>query len=134
MNLPEWRNWKTQSFQTRPSNLVGSNPTSGTTEHTAIKVGVLALLLLNVLDIATTYYAIHTVGAEELNPLAAFLIHTNLLIPLKLGIVGGIVYTSLRKSYKSVLSFVNLCVLYWIVGLYTMTVFMNIIITLKGSS
>ncbi len=63
--------------------------------RTAVSLAV-ALLALNILDIATTTLVVERFGAVEVNPLMAPLIGTPAALLLKLGIPMGIVVLAAR--------------------------------------
>lgn len=86
-------------------------------------VAAVLLLILQVGDLATTFYALSH-GASELNPLAKFLIDTHLIIPSKLLIVGLIIWGAAKNKVEHLWS---VCTIWFITGLYTMVVFMNLL-------
>lgn len=89
----------------------------------AYLVAAILLLALQVGDIASTYYALNH-GANELNPIAQFLIDTHLIIPSKILIVGMIIWGAAKDRIKHLWS---VCAIWFIAGLYTMVVFMNLL-------
>lgn len=87
------------------------------------RIGIVAVIILNILDIVTTYWAL-SLGASEGNPLSSFLISSHLLIPSKILVVGAIVYAVLTDQDPTVRS--N-SMLWWVVGVYSLTILLNAI-------
>lgn len=86
-------------------------------------VAALLIAVLQIGDLLSTWWSL-SIGGSELNPLSKLLIDYHLLVPLKLGLAGFIVWGAFNKAPKPLWS---LCVLWFIAGLYTMVVTMNLI-------
>lgn len=85
--------------------------------------GVIVVLVLNILDVVSTYAALD-VGASELNPIADWLIDTNLLLPVKLAVCGTVLLIALKLHEKH---FVRRMAssMWWLAGVYSIIVFLN---------
>lgn len=70
-----------------------------------------SLFVLNVLDLVTTFQVFEA-GGYEANPLSQWLLDYHLLIPVKLGIAGGIAVSVWRDRNKEVIPRRDLIALY----------------------
>lgn len=70
------------------SSSVPSEPVHWWSRHRPL-VAVAIIVVCNLIDIGSTAYIL-SIGGQELNPLAAFLLQYNLLWPFKVTIVGWI--------------------------------------------
>lgn len=84
--------------------------------------GVIALFVLNALDLVLTYTAL-AMGATEGNPLAVWLIETKLGIILKMGICLIAVAGLLVRPKTTVLM---LCATWFTVGIYALVCILNL--------
>lgn len=83
---------------------------------------LVALAVLNTLDIVTTYVAIH-LGAHEANPLLGWAIHTPIPFLLKVGVLGLIWYTAGQLSAERVRPKLR-----FIIIVYTVVVLSNLLV------
>ena len=83
--------------------------------------GVIALFVLNGLDLVLTYWAL-ALGASEGNPLAVWLIETKMGIVLKLGICLIAVAGLYVRPKTTVL---QLCATWFTVGIYALVCVLN---------
>ncbi len=108
---------KTELFKTAPPEDIAA---SNLRVHWRM---VRVLLVLNLLDIISTYWALH-IGAIEGNPLSSFLITWQLLIPLKLSAC----FFALWVSYRSKsLDGASLAGVGFAVGVYALVIVLNTI-------
>lgn len=91
---------------------------------TSFRRGAWALLILNIADIVITILAIRA-GATEGNPLAAFLINTHAIYPLKVLVPGVVVFGAYWKKGEAI---DELAVrrLWFILGIYALTIVVNL--------
>jgi hypothetical protein len=83
--------------------------------------GAITLLILNILDIITTYWAL-SIGAVEGNPIALFLITWQLLIPLKL--LGCFTAIWLSRKMTSIEG-MSVAGIWFAVGVYSLVIVLN---------
>ena len=79
------------------------------------------ILILNVLDLLTTYWAIH-LGAHEGNPIVKFMLDSYAIIPLKLGVCALMLWTAFKRDVQDLRL---LCVVWFVAGVYTLVVVLN---------
>jgi hypothetical protein len=91
-------------------------------------IGLVVLLILNVLDVATTYYCLSR-GALELNPLASFLIESKLLVPSKMLVLTALIVGCWSSGKK--LTVPALCGLWFVVGVYALAITLNTVHVVK---
>ncbi len=79
------------------------------------------IVALQVLDIVSTYTAIHMAGAEEANPMAKWLVDTYMIIVAKAAICALIIWFASRKpaTIKTVAA------AWFVVGTYSLAVVLN---------
>lgn len=100
-----------------------------TSMRRALWISTVAILVLQVLDLVTTFAVLNRGGAE-INPLADFLINTELfgLVPLvwvpKLGLPFSIMAALLRKKDEDI-TVPHLAVSWAVTGFYTMLIVSN---------
>lgn len=87
-------------------------------------IAAVLLLSLQICDLLTTWWAL-SMGGTEVNPISAFFIEYHLIVPLKLGLAGLILWGALAA--KQAIHIWSLSVVWFICGLYTMVVVMNLI-------
>lgn len=86
--------------------------------------GAWFLLILNVLDVTTTFYAL-SLGASEFNPIAQFLIDTYMLIPAKV-LVCSIVLWGAYQADEEIFTRARVLSGVWLLcGMYCIVIFMN---------
>lgn len=96
---------------------------------TQYRIAAVAILLLNALDLVTTYAAFSK-GAEELNVISAFFIeHSFLGIPLifytKGLICGGICFGAWWVPKHKYVSLMSITAAWWVAGVYSLVVVLN---------
>ena len=85
------------------------------------------LVALNFADLALTRAALDA-GATELNPVARFFVdHAVIAYTIKLGVPVAVLSLALTHRVQSRLNEVHVAVVWMIVGMYVMTVFMNVV-------
>ncbi len=82
--------------------------------------GVTALVALNALDVFTTYRALDA-GAQEANPVGAFLIDRGMLPWVKLAVLAVLVLRTTKSEPK----LGTTCALWFVVGVYSMVIVIN---------
>jgi uncharacterized membrane protein len=88
-------------------------------------VAVVMIVVLNLLDLITTYVAIG-LGAHEGNPIVARMISSHLVIVAKVLVCGALIIGAhLANSRHSRVTLPGLCVAWAVVGLYLLTVVLN---------
>lgn len=94
--------------------------------HKWLLVAVGLVLVLNVFDIYVTLLALD-LGATEMNPLAKWLIETEVVVPIIWPVkIGVCLWAGLMAWYPDKTSLLRrFIVSWWIVGIYSMVVFMN---------
>ena len=92
---------------------------------TSFRRGAWALMVLNIADIVVTILAIRA-GATEGNPLAAFLIHTHAIYPLKVLIPGVVIFGAYWRGGDEI---DELAVrrLWFVLGIYALTIVVNLL-------
>jgi hypothetical protein len=88
-------------------------------------VAIGAIVLLNAIDIVTTYVAID-MGADEGNPIVAWMISNRLVIVVKAAVCAGIVASAVvarRRGRRVTLAELSLA--WFVVGVYTLVVVLN---------
>jgi hypothetical protein len=88
-------------------------------------VAIAAIVLLNAIDLITTYVAID-MGADEGNPIVAWMISNRLVIAVKAVVCGGIVASAVvawRQGRRVTLAELSLA--WFAVGVYTLVVVLN---------
>ncbi len=90
-------------------------------QHRRIRLaGLVALVVLNALDVLTTYRALEA-GATEANPVGAFFIDTGLLPWAKLAVLVFLGVKTLRAEPK----LATTSALWFVVGVYAMAIVSN---------
>lgn len=92
--------------------------------------GLIWVLLLNALDLVSTYVAIHF-GAQEGNPWLKWMVETKMIFILKATVVGGACYSLYRKAKGGTSTAFMVASIWWVVGVYSLVVFMNIFTAIK---
>lgn len=95
-------------------------------------IAAIVILILNIFDLGTTFYALAN-GATELNPISKWLIETKLLIPFKLGACGAILYGAFKVHKPFGKALFGLCALWWIAGIYSLTIVLNFVTILRAT-
>jgi uncharacterized protein DUF5658 len=89
------------------------------------------LVALNFADIALTRAALDA-GASELNPIARFFVdHAVIAYTIKLGVPLAVLSLALTRRVQSRLNEIHIAAVWMIVGMYLMTVFLNVVTWLK---
>lgn len=89
------------------------------------------LVGLNFADLALTRAALDA-GASELNPIARFFVeHWLIAYAIKLGVPLAVLTLALTNRVQARLNEIHIAVVWTIVGMYVMTVFMNVITLVK---
>lgn len=92
--------------------------------------GLIWVLILNALDLLTTYVAIHF-GAQEGTPWLKWLVETKMIFVVKAVVVGGACYgLHLKAKGTQATAFMNAAI-WWVAGIYSLVVFMNILTAIK---
>jgi hypothetical protein len=85
------------------------------------------LVALNFVDLALTRAALDA-GATELNPIARFFVeHAVIAYTIKLGVPLAVLSLALTHRVQSRLNEIHVAAVWMIVGMYVMTVFMNVV-------
>jgi hypothetical protein len=93
-------------------------------KRSLVWIAAILIVVCNLIDIASTIYII-SLGGQELNPLAAFLLQYNLLWPFKVSIVGWIALGAWLSRHEPMRARVRLM---WAVAcVYVVVVAWNVI-------
>ncbi len=92
--------------------------------------GLIWVLILNALDLLTTYVALHF-GAREGNPWLVWLVETKMIFVVKAVVVGGACYALFRKAKGDHATAFMTAAIWWVAGIYSLVVFMNVLTAIK---
>ena len=88
-------------------------------------IAVVTIAVLNVFDLITTYAAI-AAGAEEGNPLVAWMIESRLVVVAKALVCGFLIVGAiLAKRWRRRITLPALCAAWAVVGVYSVVVLLN---------
>lgn len=90
-----------------------------------------ALVVLNLLDLLITRAALRA-GAEELNPISRYFVeHAFLAYTIKVGVPVAILLLAFTSAARRRVNDLHIAAIWAIVGIYTMTVFINVVVWTK---
>ena len=88
-------------------------------------IAVVAIAVLNIFDIITTYVAI-SMGAHEGNPIVAWMISSKFIIFAKILTCGALIFGALLASQRRRrVTLPGLCIAWAVVGVYALVVALN---------